>query len=311
MPGPENTGRAEITDPQNAKFLELFLKYLRFERNLSENTQKSYAYDLKKYLNHLSKSRVSLEKVTHQKIIEYLITRRDKGMQTTSIYRELESIKMLHRFLFAEGYLTKDPGAKAASPKLLRRLPEYLSSREVDRFLSAVPMRREADVRFKAMLELLYASGMRVSELVNMKMSQLDLESGFVRVMGKGRKERIVPVGLSARGALRKYLDVRTNRRRGRLQTSDALFLTKFGKAMSRGEFWRQLKMFSKKAGLHHDVSPHMFRHSFATHLLKGGADLRSVQELLGHSSLSTTEIYTHLDNRHIKEMHRRHHPRG
>ncbi|OGR54723.1 MAG: hypothetical protein A2034_01920 [Elusimicrobia bacterium GWA2_38_7] len=160
------------------------------------------------------------------------------------------------------------------------------------------------------MLELLYAAGLRVSELVGLKLNQVALDSGFVRVIGKGKKERIVPLGNAAKSAVRRYLEIREKKFKGQEIEKDALFVTKYGKRMSRNEFWRQLKNFSKKTGLS-QISPHTIRHSFATHLLEGGADLRSVQELLGHSSLATTQIYTHLETRLLKESHKKFHPRS
>ena len=185
-----------------------------------------------------------------------------------------------------------------------------MSVREVEKLISSIPNEKEHDIRFKAMLELLYASGMRVTELTRLPREAVDLDAGFVRIMGKGRKERMVPLGRSAAAALRKYLAVRAVKFMNRSYDKDALFLTKFGKSMSRGEFWRQLNAYTKRAGMV-KIHPHILRHSFATHLLQGGADLRSVQELLGHSSLVTTQIYTHLETRQMKDSHRRFHPRG
>ena len=247
----------------------------------------------------------------HQDITEYLRSRRDRGLQTSTLYRELESLRAFHRYLFAEGFSPRDSAAKTASPKLNRRLPSSLSVGQVQRLLASLPEKNERDVRYKAMLELLYATGMRVSEIVNLGLHQLDLDSGFVRVLGKGKKERIVPLGSSAKAAVQKYLALRSRKFAGRLRETQAVFLSKFGKRLGRNEFWRQVKALAKKSGLQSSVYPHLFRHSFASHLLQGGADLRSVQELLGHASLTTTQIYTHLDTRQIKESHRRFHPRG
>lgn len=250
-------------------------------------------------------------RIIHEDISRYLRHRRDLGLKTSSLSRELESVRAFHKYLFSEGFSLKDASAKTSSPKIMRRLPAPATVREVDRLLSSIPSKKEADVRFKAMLELLYGTGMRVSELTQLPLRALDLESGFVRVTGKGGKERIVPLGKIASAALRGYLAVREEKFRGRPHQDPALFLTKLGKPMSRGEFWRQLKAASRRAGLMKNIHPHTLRHSFASHLLEGGADLRSVQELLGHASLVTTQIYTHLDSRQMKESHRRFHPRG
>ena len=304
---------AEIKSPDSPqhKYLEPFIRYLRFERNLSENSQSAYHSDLKAYLSYLDSRRLDVLKADHTHIADYLRKRRDEGLKTTSIYRELESIRNFHKYLFSEELSKADPGTKTSAPRLAHKLPSVLSTRDVERLLNSVPSRKEQDIRFKAMLELLYATGMRITELVSLNLSQVDLESGFIKVIGKGKKERIVPVGETARVALRKYLAARALKFSGKTHDAQGLFLSKFGKKISRNEFWRRLKIHAKKAGLSQSISPHVLRHSFASHLLEGGADLRSVQELLGHSSLSTTQIYTHIDTRRMKEMHRKFHPRG
>lgn len=297
--------------PQTKQLLDSFINYLQLERNFSENSLKSYRSDLKNYLGYLQSRHLNIPKMDHQQILIYLRTRKDQGLKTTTICRELEAIKMFHKFLFLEERSKTDPGTKTIAPKIIRRLPSFLSERDVERLLLGIPTNKEVGMRFKAMLEMLYATGMRVSELVGLKMNQIDLDSGFVRVIGKGNKERIVPLGLLARNSIRKYLSVRAQKFQGRTFDADTLFLTKFGKKMSRVEFWRQLKNFARNAGIARPISPHTLRHSFASHLLAGGADLRAVQELLGHSSLSTTQIYTHIETRRLKEMHQKYHPRG
>jgi len=293
------------------ELLEAFLKYLQFERNLSHNSRVAYHADIKDYLAYLDSRKLDLLAIDHPDITRYLWTRKEKGLKTSTLCRELESVKMFHRFLFSEDYSKTDPGIKIISPKVIHRLPSTLKVREIEKLLLSIPTKNELGIRFKAMTELLYATGMRVSELVECTTNHIDLDSGYVRVIGKGKKERIIPLGVSARDALRKYLSVRSQKFRNRKISENVLFLTKFGKQMSRNEYWRQLKNFSRKAGLAHSVSPHVLRHSFASHLLEGGADLRSIQELLGHSSLATTQIYTHIETRHLKEMHRKFHPRG
>jgi integrase/recombinase XerD len=284
---------------------------MRFERNLSLNSLKAYRSDLKTYLDYLYSRRLDPLAIEHFQITDYLRARREKGLKTSSICRELESVRQFHKFLFSENISKIDSGTKTVSPRLVHRLPGVLSVSDVERLLSSIPSQRETEIRFKAMLETLYATGMRVSELVNLNLSQMDLDSGFVRVIGKGRRERIVLLGSAARSAVRKYLAARSRKFEGRSHDMQGLFLTKLGRKMTRGEFWRQLKVCAGRAGLSQSISPHMLRHSFASHLLAGGADLRSIQELLGHSSLATTQIYTHIDTRQMKEMHRRYHPRG
>lgn len=291
--------------------LDSFLRYLQFERHFSENSIRAYAADLKNYLSYLEKQKPSLSEISPQEIIEYLWQAREQGWQISTVCRHLEAIKLFHKFLFLEGHSKTDPGTKLTSPKMIRKVPRFLTVREVEKLLAAIPREKELGIRFKAMLELLYATGLRVSELVNLKMSQLDLDASFVRVVGKGKKERIVPLGQAARSALRKYLAVRMEKFKKRNFDHETVFLSKMGKKISRVEFWRQLKNFAKVAGISKPISPHTLRHSFASHLLAGGADLRVVQELLGHSSLATTQIYTHIETRHLKEMHKRFHPRG
>jgi len=290
--------------------VERFLRYLVFERNLSPNTLAAYKSDIISYLSYLKEKKIVVAKVEHLQISDYLWQRKKLNLTSTTLVRELESIKAFHKFLFLEELSHKDPGAKVNSPKLISKLPVILTRRNLERLLSSIPQKKEVEIRFKAMLELLYAAGLRVSELVGLKLNQVALDSGFVRVIGKGKKERIVPLGNAAKSAVRRYLEIREKKFKGQEIEKDALFVTKYGKRMSRNEFWRQLKNFSKKTGLS-QISPHTIRHSFATHLLEGGADLRSVQELLGHSSLATTQIYTHLETRLLKESHKKFHPRS
>lgn len=298
-------------DPKSEEHLGSFIKYLQFERKLSPNTQSAYASDLKQYLSYLAKLRLNVAAVNHHHISDYLWSRKEMAIKTSTLARELESIRMFHKYLFAENLSQSDPGAKTISPKLLSRLPSVLSVRDIERLLAAIPTDKEPGLRFRAMCEALYATGMRVSELVGLRLDQLDLDSGFIRVIGKGRKERIVPIGQSAKAYIKQYLSARAKKFEKRPHDKDALFLSKFGRRMSRNEFWRVLKIYSKAAGIRASVSPHVLRHSFASHLLEGGADLRSLQELLGHSSLTTTQIYTHIETKRLKETHRKFHPRG
>ncbi len=298
-------------DSKSDEWLGSFIKHLQFERKLSPNTQSAYASDLKQYLTYLAKKRLKADKVNHHDISDYLWTRKETGMKTSTLARELESIRMFHKYLFAENLTSADPGSKTVSPRLLSKLPSVLSARDIERLLAAIPLNREPGLRFRAMCETLYATGMRVSELVGLKMDQLDLDSCFVRVIGKGNKERIVPIGQSAKAYLRQYLAARARKFEKRPHDKETVFLSKFGRKMTRNEFWRVLRNYSRAARIKGHISPHVLRHSFASHLLEGGADLRSVQELLGHSSLTTTQIYTHIETKRLKETHRKFHPRG
>jgi integrase/recombinase XerD len=303
-----------ISKPRDSEvhpLLKAFIDYLHFERHLSPSTWSAYQSDLKKYLSYLYTQSIDLQKVTHAHITEFLWSRKETGDQTATIGRQLASIRMFHKFLFAQGHSQHDPGTKTVAPKLLHRLPSVLSIQEIERFLSSLNQKGELGIRYRAMVELLYGSGMRVSELVNLKTSQVDLESGYVRVIGKGKKERIIPLGKTAQNAIRHYLLARATKFKNRAHDEDSLFITKLGQKMTRNEFWRQIKSLAKKIGISKRISPHVFRHSFASHLLEGGADLRSVQELLGHASLATTQIYTHVETKRLKQAHARYHPRG
>lgn len=293
----------------NQNLLDSFSRYLRLERNLSQNTNDSYLSDLKSYIRYLEKKTLPLKVVTAGHITDYLWSRRELGLTTRTLYRELESIRSFHKYLFQENLLDKDPGAKVSSPRMEQRLPNVISQRDIERLLAAINKKNEVGLRLRAMAELLYATGMRVSELVQLKKEQVDLDSAFLRVIGKGRKERVIPLGNSARVYLREYLILRDKKFKER-DGSPYLFITKYAAPMTRNEFWRQLKSSAKRAGIP-DLSPHTVRHSFATHLLDGGADLRTLQELLGHSSLSTTQIYTHVETKRLKDLHRKFHPRG
>jgi integrase/recombinase XerD len=292
-------GRPELLD---------FLTHLRVERGLAVNTLLSYGADLRSYLSHLDRRGIALSGVRPSDVSEFLWFRRDGGLKSSSLYRLSEAVKQFHRFLRREGGLASDPTEKTATPRMGERLPHVLSVRDVTRLLSHPGDGSLRDVRFKTMLELLYAAGLRVSELVSLEVPQVDLDEGFVRVFGKGGKERLVPLNGRAVAAVRSYLRLR--REKG-AAAAKVLFAGPRGKPLSRVAFWGKLKKWARAAGVFVPLSPHTFRHSFATHLLEGGADLRSVQEMLGHADISTTQIYTHVDRRHLREAHRKFHPRG
>jgi len=288
--------------------LEDFLKHLRVEKGLSKNTVDSYGFDLRHFLQDLAQARRDPLRVDHAAITDYLWRRRAEGLKPTSLYRKAESIKQFYRFLLLEGRLKVDPTANMTAPKIPQRLPRFLSVDEVTRLLSHPHDGHEPSVRFKAMLELMYAAGLRVSELVNLDEKQVDLEMGLVKAFGKGGKERLVPINHRAITALQVYSDLKKRSRPG---SGRHLFLGNRGKPLTRAAFWYQLRKWARAAGLTKPIHPHMLRHSFATHLLSGGADLRSVQEMLGHADIATTQIYTHVDKDQLKRAHKRFHPRG
>ncbi len=289
-----------------------FLNYLSVERNLAKNTLSSYGRDLEAFSSYLAEKHgiKSPEAVTREKITGYMQGQKKAGLSTTSICRSLAAIRMFYRFLVRENFTKEDPTDLVDTPKIWQRIPDVLSQKEVDAMIEAAQGRDWQSVRDRAMLELFYASGIRVSELVGLKVDSVNMEIGFLRCIGKGSKERIIPVGKRAREALGKYVEgSRKKILKGR--TEEALFVSRLGKKMSRQSVWKIIKFYAHKAGVKKTIKPHTLRHTFATHLLEHGADLRSVQEMLGHSDISTTQIYTHVDKERLRTIHKKFHPRG
>lgn len=292
-------------------FIEEFLNYLAVERGLADNTLLAYRRDLRKYLGFLEEQRITtVAGVKREKLTEYILSLKKSGLATTSIGRALAAIKMFHRFLVREGLAREDPTSLVENPKQWKRVPEVLTQAEIEQMIQAASGKDWQSVRDRAILELFYASGMRVSELANLKWENLNFEVGYVRCIGKGRKERIVPVGKTARNAVLDYCE----QVRGQLLKhglSSDLFLSRLGKKLSRQSIWKVIKLYARKANIKKTIKPHTLRHTFATHLLEHGADLRSVQEMLGHADISTTQIYTHVDRERLKSVHKQFHPRG
>jgi integrase/recombinase XerD len=286
--------------------LQEFLDHLRVERKLAPNTVSSYGSDLRPYLEFLGGRGVPVGEVGPGDLSDFLWKRRAAPLKSSSLYRLSESLRQFHRFLKVEGRSVSDPTVQLSTPKTGERLPKVLSVEDVSRLLGHTPKITVKSLRFKAMLELLYAAGLRVSELVGLTSAGIDLSVGYVRVFGKGGKERVVPINRRAIHAIRIYREALSEEREG-----GPLFVGRGGKPLTRTAFWYELRTWAREAGVHKPISPHVLRHSFATHLLKGGADLRVVQEMLGHSDISTTQIYTHLDRDAIKKAHRKFHPRG
>ncbi len=289
--------------------LQEFINYISLEKGLAKNTQEAYARDLRTYLNYLEKRKIDPLNIGHQQITDYLWSRKEKGAKPSSIFRYLESIKLFHRFLFAEGYTKNDPTLYLSSPKLVRHLPAVLSTTELEKLLNQPKINKFYGLRDRAILELFYACGLRVSELINLHLEDVNLSLGYVRCRGKGGKERIVPLGHYAVRYISEYLELRS-KRPIISNNSNILFLDKSGRKFSRVGLWKIVKKYAQKAGINKTISPHTLRHTFATHLLEKGADLRAIQEMLGHSDISTTQIYTHLEREHLKELHRKYHPR-
>ncbi len=291
--------------------LDLFLAYIVVEKGLSNNTLDAYSRDLCRYLAFLDKSGCSeLATVSAADIAGFIAVLKGDGLSPRSRARNLSAVRMFHRFLVVEGYAETNPTAVIESPRAPGRLPDILSEDEVERLLQSVGGRDRYDLRDRAMLELLYATGLRVSELVKLKLTDLNLVAGYLVTSGKGDKERLVPVGDAAREAVQEYL-ASARLLHGSGTESRFLFLSRLGEPMSRQAFWNIIKKRALQAGIRKKISPHTLRHSFATHLLEHGADLRSVQMMLGHADLATTQIYTHVSNERLKNIHRELHPRG
>lgn len=289
---------------------ETFLNYLSVERGLARNTIISYRQDLGYYLDFIAKLNIeALSKITKNEIINFMLSQKDKGISANSISRRLAAIRMFHRFLCRERILKADPTSLIDSPRLWKRVPDTLSLNEVEKLISQPGSRDEQGIRDKAVLEVLYATGMRVSEAVNLRVDNVNLEVGFLRCVGKGDKERVIPLGKKAMQAVKRYLEAGRPRLLGKNE-SEFLFLSRFGRKISRQSLWKLIKRYAREARLKKSIKPHMLRHSFATHLLERGADLRSVQEMLGHSNISTTQIYTHINKERLKAIHKMFHPR-
>jgi integrase/recombinase XerD len=300
----------ESLSEQDAALIERFSDALWLERGLSENTLSAYRSDLQSLALWLGSIDSNLLGAARHELLSYLQQRVEAGAKPRSSARLLSSIRRFYRYLLRESLLKEDPSARIDAPKLGRSLPKTLTEEEVECLLAAPDISSAMGLRDRAMLELLYASGLRVSELVSLLLLQVNFQQGLVKVMGKGSKERLVPLGEEALHWLQRFM----REGRGLLmgeKRSEALFPSKFGAAMSRQAFWQLIKRYALQAGISKPLSPHTLRHAFATHLLNHGADLRVVQLLLGHSSLSTTQIYTFVAQERLKGLHATHHPRG
>ncbi len=294
------------------KLIKEFIHYLDVERGLATNTLESYGRDLYQYWKYLQSGEdsVSFDSASRKTITSYLLHLQKQGKATATIARRLAALKAFYQFLVRENYVSKDPTADLESPKLEKRLPKVLSVQEVEILLRQPDTSTPVGLRDRSMLELLYATGIRVSELVALDLTNINLEMGYIKCRGKGSRERIVPVGSVAIKFLREFLD-KGRPRLLRDEKEQALFINHHGNRLTRQGFWKIVKKYAKNAGIDRDITPHTLRHSFATHLLDNGADLRSVQEMLGHADISTTQIYTHVSQGRLKEVYARAHPRA
>lgn len=278
---------------------------------MSPNTCAAYSSDLAQFLAFLEKAKIAPLSAKASDLDDYLwALKSDKKLAPASLFRKLEAIKSFYSFQVAERRLTASPAEHFRAPRLNARLPRYLSTEEIERLLGVSTAGSFELLRVKTMVEVLYATGMRVSELIALKGEYIHLEDGWVRVFGKGSKERLIPIHDRARRALKIYLAFKRDKFSGKTPAAE-VFVGRSGRKLSRVQFWRDLNALGKKAGLKTALHPHLLRHTFATHLLQNGADLRSVQEMLGHASLATTQIYTHLEKSALKASHQKNHPRG
>lgn len=291
--------------------MERFADFLAFERGLSDRTLEAYRRDLTRLIAFLEASGIhGAGDVTHLQLRDWVYDLKDAGLAPSSIRRAQSAVRTYFAFLVGEGVLQSDPSERLEAPRVWRRLPNVLSRPDVERLVEAPDPDHALYWRDRAMLEMLYATGVRVSELVGLALPALDLDEGIVLVFGKGSKERLVPVGGPARRATQRYLaEVRPRLDQGR--SEGRVFLNARGGPLTRMAVWNVVKVASERAGVTAQVSPHTLRHTFATHLLEGGADLAAVQELLGHADISTTQIYTHVDREYLRDVHRRFHPRA
>lgn len=290
--------------------VDQYLNYLLVEKGLSKNTLESYSSDLTRYLNFLKTKRIkTISDADTPAILKYLISLRIAGLGARSRARHLVTIRGFYRFLVEEKAIKNDPTRVIDLPKSGLRLPDVLSFKEVERVLNTPDLNKPTGARDAAMIEILYAAGLRVSELVNLKVQDVNLEACFVRVFGKGSKERVVPIGLYAKEKIDCYIKTFRPKLLKKV-ASPYLFVARAGKPMTRQGFWKLLRKYGQQAGIIKKIKPHSLRHSFASHLLEGGADLRSVQIMLGHVDISTTQIYTHVAREHLKKIHEKFHPR-
>jgi integrase/recombinase XerD len=290
-----------------------FLMHVRVEKGLSANTISAYRRDLNKFEEFARKRKLSLESVRRDDLVDFLAGLYRQKLESRTVARQLVTLRNFFRFAQIQGLITEDPSVNLESPKIRRHLPGYLRLEEVEKLLEQPDSKTPTGLRDRAMLEVLYSTGLRVSELISLGVNDLDPKVGCVRCIGKGDKERIVPVGKKALGMVEKYLrDGRPQLlRSAKASSGPALFINRRGAALSRVGVWKILSAYGRRAGLRVALTPHMLRHSFATHLLERGADLRSVQLMLGHADISTTQIYTHVVEERLKQIYKAHHPRA
>lgn len=294
----------------NDALLDAFLLHLKTERRLSRNTLSAYGADMHRFSVFLAERGIDARRFARPDLLDHLTSLRDGGLSARSTARHVSTLRSFFRFLVREGVLPASPITGVKAPRLGRPLPKYLTPTQVDRLLAAPDGRTPEGIRDRAMLTIMYASGLRASELVTLRLQNVDVNAGFLYVLGKGGKERVVPVADVALTVLGEYTATARQSFLGR-RHSNALFLSRRGKAITRQTLWNRIRRWSLAAGIEQRISPHTLRHSFASHLLAGGADLRAVQAMLGHADIATTQIYTHVTMERLRDIHGKHHPRG
>ena len=288
-----------------------FIDYLSSEKGLSTNTALAYSQDLDQLLQFFALTKKSVVQATHMDLREFIAHLRKQELNTRTIARKISTLKQFYKFLIRENKIQKDPADLLSVVQKTKRLPKHLTIEEIFRLIASAEGKNEAEIRDRALLEMWYATGARVSELANLKLGQIDFNEKMVRILGKGSKERLVPLSEDSVVWAKRYHEIRHEwLRQNDLKETKIFFLTRLGKSFSRQGIWKLVKKYAKRANIPRKVWPHMIRHSFATHVLRGGADLRAVQELLGHKSISTTEVYTHLAIENLKTMQLKYHPR-
>ena len=305
------TGKSGEKVMKMESYVSQFINYLEVERGLAPNTLESYGRDLHQFQNYLQNGNMEILKDSNRTTITtYLSSLQSKGRAVSTISRNLAAIKSFYQYLVRERYLENDPAANLESPKLEKKLPKVLTILEVEELLKQPSVQLPTGLRDKAMLELLYATGIRVSELISLNISDVNLEMGYIKCYGKGAKERIIPLGSIAVKCVQDYL-AKGRSKLIRTYEEASLFVNHHGNRLTRQGFWKIIKKYAHEAAINKEITPHTLRHSFATHLLENGADLRSVQEMLGHADISTTQIYTHVTNNRLKEVYDKAHPRA
>jgi len=293
-----------------AKLLQNFQEYLSVEKGLSENSIFSYRYDLNKFKSYLEKQQIDFLEVQTKDIMKFLMEEKNRKISSKTLAREVVAIRQFYKYLRDEKQVDYNPTDKIGTPEVMRAIPDHLTIQEVDELFLAIDEDNIYELRDKCIFELLYSAGLRISEACNLRMTDIDMDSGMITVEGKGGRERLVPFGEKSLKILRLYLE-KSRPEILKARSCEYLFVSKKGSYINRKSVWRLLNIYIKRTGINKKVTPHTLRHSFATHLLENHANLREVQELLGHIDISTTQIYTHMANKTLKEVHKKHHPRG